>query len=488
MNQDHRRLEIGEDAAQTLALVRAVEESDRDGTVLPFARRREATVTARAETGDDWPARRAAALLPAVTERWGFVPRLLRLTHPGRGLAVPAVAAALLLGMATNALGPDRRIHVLALPLAGLLAWNVAVLLALAARRAWPIGGFAWRDSGRWLVRLTHHACRRWVDLLPAGGTAEPDLVRRVLAAYLRDWLAAVAPLSGARIRRLLHLASLAVLAGAVGGMYVRGLVFAYRATWESTFAGAETVERVLAILLGPASALTGIDIPAAEPIRAVDATSPGGGAAPWIHLWAVTAALFAGIPRAVLAAAEGLRVARLSRKLPVEVPGVYLQRLLASASTEVRRVDVVPYSYRLPAVLCDALRARLMDVYGGRADVRVSSPVEYGHGAEGVGASGHAAVVVFNLAQTPEAEVHGAFLSALAGEAGRDLYVLLDSSAFRERAPGETGETRLRARRSAWDRVVSAAGLDAIHLDLRRDAPEAVVGSLTARRDGDGP
>ena len=53
-----------------------------------------------------------------------------------RWLTGPAiVAAALLLGLATNALGPERRINLLAVPLLGLLAWNLATyaVTALAA-------------------------------------------------------------------------------------------------------------------------------------------------------------------------------------------------------------------------------------------------------------------------------------------------------------------------------------------------------------------
>ncbi|HEX9735150.1 MAG TPA: DUF2868 domain-containing protein [Thermoanaerobaculia bacterium] len=466
------RLRLGHREAQALVLVRAVEEVDRRGAVLPHEARRQATAEASPEgSGDAWLGRRALALAAVLERRWSFLPRLLRATDLARGLLAPAAVVAFAAGVATNALGPEKRVHVLALPLAGVLAWNLAVLAFLAVRRAVPWAR-VWRGARPWLLDALEGWIRRLVGRLPAAADA-PDVTREALAAYLRNWLPALAPLAAARIRRLLHAAALLLVAGAVAGMYLRGVVFEYRAAWESTFLSGAQVDAVLGAVLAPAAAVLGTDVPPVERLQ-------DDNAAPWIHLWALTAALFVVLPRALLALAESVRVARLGRRLPIEVTEVYLRRLLAAVSSSTQRVEVVPYSYRLPAALADALRARLHDVFGARSEIRFRPPVEYGTPAGELElAVGRCWLVVFNLAQTPEIEVHGRFVAALAEASpdGQRLAIVVDGSAFRDRLPGE--EKRWEERRRAWDRVVDGAGLAAVHLDLRRDDADRVVAAL---------
>lgn len=486
-------LRLRHDEAQAVMLVRAVEETDRRAELLPHELRREATSRAL-EAGDDaaWLGRRATALVAELERRWPFLPRLLGFTNPGRSWVLPLAIVAFFVGLATNALGPQRQIHVLALPLAGILVWNLAIMALLVLRRWLPLGRFAWRGPRPLLLDALEGWCRRLVERLPSSAAEDSELVRRALAAYLRLWLPTVAPLAAARVRRLLHLAALSLIAGAVAGMYLRGVVFAYRATWESTFIGAATVERVLDVVLGPAAAVLATEVPSAEPLeRFAGDQAAGGDAAPWIHLWAVTAALFAALPRAALAAAESLRAARLARRLPLSVPAVYARRLLAAVSAEVHRIEVVPYSYRPGAAVNDALRARLLDFFGARSEIRFHRPVDYGGAPAALElAAGRAWIVLFNLAQTPEIEVHGRFLAALAGEVGdgQSLVAAIDGSLYRQRLPpGEAAAERLQERRRTWSRVVAAAGLEALHLDLRCDSADAVVAAFAALEERDG-
>ncbi len=463
--------------AQALALVRAVEESDRRGEVLPHNLRRQATTAAR-EAGDrGWLARRALTLAAELERQWEFLPRLLRWTSPGRGLWLPAALVAFIAGLATNALGPARQVHVLALPLAGILAWNLAVLLLLAARRWLPLPVSIWRGGRPVLLDVLESWSQRLIDRKPGGRAADDDLVQTSLSAYLKIWFPVVAPLAATRVRRLLHLAALALLAGLVGGMYLRGVGFEYTATWESTFASARTVQAVLAVLLGPAAAILGMDLPSVQ--------ATGGSAAPWIHLWAVTAALFVGLPRAALTLAESVRAAVLARRLPVRLPEGYLRRLLAAASTSSHRVEVVPYSYHPPTSVADKLRAQLLDVFGARAEIRVRPAVDYGTEAADLELpGGRCWLILFNLSQTPEMEVHGALMAALREELpdGQSLLTVVDGSGYRERlAPGKAGEKRWGERCRAWDRVIAEAGLEPVHLDLRRDDDDTVIAALLA-------
>ena len=77
---------------------------------------------------------------------------------------------------------------------------------------------------------------------------------------------------------------------------------------------------------------------------------------------------------------------------------------------------------------------------------------------------------MLFNLAQSPEAEVHGALLrnlkATLDDEHGR-LLVVVDVSAYRERSD----DRRVAERLGAWKRVVGELGLEIVDLDPLKSA-----------------
>jgi hypothetical protein len=89
--------------------------------------------------------------------------------------------------------------------------------------------------------------------------------------------------------------------------------------------------------------------------------------------------------------------------------------------------------------------------------------------------------VIVFNLAQSPESEVHGAFLEQVKSRveaAERRLLLLIDVSSYRQRVGvNERSEERLRG----WRRLVSDSGLELVPVDLGRPADDDL---LTAVRD----
>ena len=475
-----RELLLPEDDAQAVALVRAVEETDSAGALLRLEERRRATVGAReAGDGEAWIAPRARQLTAALKSELPYLSRLLRFTNPVRGLLAPALAVAFGLGLATNALGPEKHINVLAVPLLGLIAWNLVVLALLAVRTWLPIGPQALRSRPPALARWLEAMARR-LDRLPRRSAGGDDGWQRAFERYLAAWLPAVKPLASSRSRRLLHASSLALIVGVIAGMYLRGVAFRYQATWESTFLGAAAVDRFLGTVLAPAAALLGGSVPSAAAIEA----RPGD-AAPWIHLWAVTAALFVGLPRLTLAAIESLRCARRRRRVALSVPEAYVRRLLAAADTQQRRLDVVPYSYRPNARAVEGLKQILYDLFGPRSEIRVSPALEYGFDPEALApGGGRLRLVLFGLAQTPEVEVHGEFLAHLKADLpdGQALLAVVDASAYRRRlAGGGRASQRLAERRRAWDRVVRESGLEAVHVDLGEAPGDDVLDRLVA-------
>ena len=380
-------LRLSEGEARTLLLVQAVEETDDAGVLLAPRTR-----TAATRRAFDAPARSAAepGLLRARAsllrdDLLREAPALERLVAPRRRsstIVLATLALAALAGALTNALGPARHVSVLAFPLAGIVLWNLVVYVALAIRagaratarvRGAPGRAVRLEFLGRWLegARMSGLARR-------LGGSARSAAVTDAVQRFQRLWLATAVPLIAARVRVVLHLAALATALGAVAGMYVSGIAFEYRATWESTWLDAATVQRYLDVVLAPASRLLGMPAPDVAPLRGPDGEGP---AAPWIHLWGTTLALFVMAPRAVLALLEALNAARLSRWLPVAVDADYARRALHSGRGAATQVEVVYYSCAPDAALRERLHTRLQDQAGARAVMHDGARLEYGDG-----------------------------------------------------------------------------------------------------------
>jgi hypothetical protein len=208
------------------------------------------------------------------------------------------------------------------------------------------------------------------------------------------------------------------------------------------------------------------VPVPDVAPLRG---PAGDGSAAPWIHLWGTTIALFVVGPRAALALLEALNAARLSRWLPVAVDADYARRALHSGRGAATLVEVVYYSCAPDTGLRERLHARLQEEAGARAVVRDGARLEYGDDPARVtvpdGTGVGTVVVVFPLAQTPEAEVHGDFLERLQARLDRGgwpLSVVLETATYRQRVGSED---RVRERRATWDRLLRDLNLTAVEL-----------------------
>jgi hypothetical protein len=461
-----------EQHAQTVLLIRAFEEEDRAGGILSLQRRTQATRVARERAADergDLLYRRAALLADHLTRALPTLPRLLRLARLRFVPAPAVVGAALGAGLLTNALGPHREINLLSVPLLGLLAWNALAYILLVACAFGLVSSS--RSFATWLFRGTLSRLRRWK--LPAGhARSDAATVSAAVARFVDLWGRSAGPLLAARARVVLHVGAIAFAAGVIGGMYLRGLAFEYRATWESTFLEAGAVQTLLDWVLGPAASVLGVEVPDAAPLRG---PAGSGHAAPWIHLFAMTAALVVLLPRTLLAAIQTGRARRAAADLPLNLEEGYFRRVLAERRGTAARVDVVPYSFDPDPAVIERLKSVLHDFFGARADVRIRTPVAYGEEWQrdparrpDAGETEHCRVVVFGLAQSPEAEVHGRFVEQLkAGlERGERLLVLVDAAKYRRRV---TTPERWTERARAWQRVVQEAGLTAAIVDLEQ-------------------
>jgi hypothetical protein len=305
--------------------------------------------------------------------------------------------------------------------------------------------------------------------------------LHRAAISFQTRWTKVSAPLTEARIARTLHLAAALFAIGLIGGIYLRALVIEYRAGWESTFLKPGAVHAILSIILGPASWVTGLQIPNVDVIAGIRWTgSETGGviAAPWIFLYTATVAGLVIVPRLFLALWQAVKTIRLSNHFPAAGrEDFYIRRLLRSASGAPGTARITPYAYRLGEETRHQLSAALRGALGDGAEVRFDEPVEYGNEdrwlAENVSdPSNDYQILLFTLAATPEAENHGALAYALAkrfaNEPGTILAAVIDETPFRTHFAGQAGlEERITGRLAVWRKTLAPAGIVPIGVDL---------------------
>jgi len=352
-------------ALRKVLLVRAIEETDRDGEALPLAERTEATRTvmgnnppnveiqvgAPLSSATEWfLVRRADVLIDALRGRSPGIDHVLAVAGGATSLDRGLLAAGFALGAALSFFdGARGGINIFAPPLAVLLVWNLLVYVFIGIRSSkvriestapGAANPEALRESfvqpsgfGRFYARWV----RRQVERLLGHSTRFNAPLAPGLRRFAGDWLELAQPLFFARARRLLHLSAVFAAIGLVAGYYFRGFVLRSAAGWEGSGAiGPETAHALLTVLYGPAALLSGIAVPAADGMAALRWSAPSlsgvGEPAIWVHLIALTAGLYIVLPRLVLTVLSALRLWRLSRRL-VLPPAIvsYLQTLVAT-------------------------------------------------------------------------------------------------------------------------------------------------------------
>lgn len=490
---------VRRDELRSILLVKAIEESDRAGTLIPLADRIAASREARRAAGDAavpgevieqgtlseaaqrMGVERARILLGKIVARHPFVDTVLNVAGGPAWAAWVLVALGLFLGFALSALDGTRRINVLAFPLLGVVLWNLAVYVAIFA--GWIRAHPTTKPPRRRLPEMLAHLGMDRVSRLVVKSGAFNAPLAEALGRFTKEWFEVARQLLVARATRVFHLSAAAVGIGLIAGLYLRGIAFDYQAGWESTFFDASRVRAVLSVIYGPASFITGIPIPDVahlEPIRWKDGTG-GERAAPWIHLLAATAALFAVLPRVALALLATISISRWSRRAPLP-PSLtaYFRTAFGALGGVIGRglVTVIPYAYEPSDAARAGLRALLPHALGESLTLDPRAPVRYGDEEEflqGLGDAGKPAVVVllFNLAATAEEENHGAVIAGVrdwlaAKQPHAQLLVLVDEGPYAARMAADGGaDERVAERRRAWHKFVAAHGLGSCIVNL---------------------
>jgi len=490
-----------EDTLRAVLMVKAIEEVDRAGTILPPGDRAQATRDAVRALGagagadeaalaadDRWLARalgdRAERLARPLVDRFPIVDEALGRTRTPAGLLLVLLAVAFASGIGLSALDGSRRINILAFPFIGLIAWNLFTYIVLAA------GWVRARIKGP----ATPPAARNWVGRL-FNQRIEPLLrkTRRVhvvlaeaMARYAADCAKVGSDFIAQHARRWLHLAAATVALGLIVGLYLRGTVLRYEAGWESTFLGPAQVQSILGVLFGTVAGWSGVQLPAtAAEVAGLRWTAAGGGgdAAPWIHLIALSLALYVVLPRLVLAGLSTLALWRLDRSatLPDDLRGYATDVLRGSGIVRSTGVaSVTPYACEPSDAALKGLERWLQGASLGITQIERRTSLRYGEEdmagpAFAVGAHRVADlhVVLLSLAATPEAENHGVVIAAARDAAHRArppaaVRVVIDESPYASRLAGDASlAPRLEERRRLWRGFVAGYGLEADLLPL---------------------
>lgn len=267
-------------------------------------------------------------------------------------------------------------------------------------------------------------------------------------------WLSLLAPALRSEAARAFHLAAAALGAGLLTGLAFRGIGTAYTVGWTSTWLAGH--EAWLAALFSATYGLVplelfGIPFPDAAAIAEMNLRVNAQGspdAAAWLLRLMGLVAIVVILPRLLLAFFAGRR-AKAARTRFVwideqdEPAPVSTQRSVASFSEGATVLTTVPADdslrRRTAVVLTQPdLHWRTIDVWKDEPETVLAS------------VDTEAAVLLFDAVTTPEDEVHGKWLDAVAKRRDGNLLLLVDLSKLEEQFG--SGSERHTARKALWE------------------------------------
>ncbi|UCD34259.1 MAG: DUF2868 domain-containing protein [Nitrospiraceae bacterium] len=342
-----------------ILLVRSVEEED-PGLFSPETLLEALKVAGDAEDDYTLAAKRAGHLFSSLPPQIREIARTP--SFPQRWLII-LFTSVFLLGMAFNYLGPGGPIHIVYNPLVLLLFWNLAVFFFFLLRRlfaakkihtqrALPEGGYPAGPAQAaeqktppsaparrsrpfsplsWLFRRLWFS---WHQRMAEKKQDAKDLASflNITSRYGEHWWRVHQCRVTARALCIVHLLAIALVLGALSGVYLRGLFSEYNVVWKSTFIhDPQSIALMLNIIFGlPSRMLSGSFIDA----QAIAGLKAAGGepAARWIHIFAACIFLYVIPPRLFLASLESRRVREESRNIPIGLGDPYYTHNIALA------------------------------------------------------------------------------------------------------------------------------------------------------------
>jgi hypothetical protein len=451
------------DDFQQVARVRAVEETDVEARIWDSNARRAGTEEAKRVSGSNvvsFLCRRAKALLTRTKEP---VEAVLSMPLVPGWLVSGGLVAAFGIGWALSAVGQEREINLLALPLMGILAWNAIVVIISLVALLRPSRGnvkrtrveqffqrlSAWKSPSTQNVvaRLPQNARGRFQEL------ASPPWRAR-LASRFRVWL---------------HVGAALIAIGSTAGMFARGWSREYRAVWESTLLDADGASRFLGALFAPASGVTGIHVPLEkipnmQRVKGNDARDADS-ARDWIILYGATLGLLVVVPRFLLLLLELAQMRSIPRRALQSVEWqAYARRMLSLVEGAGAPAHILTHGLSADEASQDRWRqwAHLHWRDVGPVDfqtVPVGAETEF---LETWQSSAPRVLLVFNMSNVPESEIQrelaeGIIAKLHASLSSAPLLLALEGRELRQRWSGfADGESRLADRLASWREIMN--------------------------------
>ena len=441
---------------------RSLEEADPGGNLLSGDKRREATARTRGElrASDDQalPMRAVDAFLQkrcdwlrtdAAGDKVRDVLKPMVVREARWSWVLAGWLLAFVVGFGLTGIGSEREINLLALPLVGLLLWNAVVMVASVVFE--------------WMPRRHGTDAGRFSYLDFRGGDSQrrtpPAVHEETFCRYAR-------PLererNASRFRSWLHIAAAVLAMGSCVGMYAKGWSHEYRAVWESTLLKPQQAESFFSGLFWPASKATGLRVP----VEAVPGMQRTGGvvvnsaeALTWIHLYAATLVLLVVVPRLLLAAwterRSGGRVTEYWKTLGWDG---YARRLLRVVEGGGEKVLALLHGVATDEAGKSRWMNAIREKLGGQSimEFQVIDSGEEDEFAEAWTPASPLAVIVFQLATTPEEEVQRKLVSDLRSRlrarfADGKMIAIVDLAGVSGRWTAEHTESR----RALWSRML---------------------------------
>lgn len=386
--------------------VKSIEENDPSGDVLPFFQRDSSPHDYGQPEGWFERSRNLLARLDHVPSAipksyspigvWGLHPYFLLLLTFGIGISLNLLTPQITLepgqtGNANAHAGFATRVHLVLNPFVALWLWNLLLFLALGIR--------AFR--ARWAkISVVHAKSKSWQKQRRAK-SAHPfhpeQRLRnwlRFRLNYMKTWHSSLPDSWRFWLERSFHLLALVLIFGAIVGLYARATVIQYTFSWESTFfTEPDHLQGLIDLVFAPAALITGIEIPRLGPQG-----EPLGGEN-WIHLFSLTSVFIIGIPRLALIFWAEHRLRKTLKAAHFLKSDPYFLRLQTVSS---------PLFLLYGLKLDDSKKRDLEEALG------FSEPQEWQTLAWGDPVDvdpDHSVFMLFNLAQTPEEEIHGVAL-----------------------------------------------------------------------------
>jgi hypothetical protein len=480
---------LKQEKLQVVLLVKALEEADKKGEVIPFADRDRATSAALRANGlpvegpvPDVAAEklsqtiydRAESLLKGVITRYPVVDDLLTLGSWRKWVAGAVLAGAALSGFAMSAI-PDR-INILDWTYLGLIVWNVAVYVLIALGGLLPLS-----VEGPGISRLLRVGAR-WVEgrlTRVLARTSLSEMLIDVSQRFFEDWRKAASAVAAQRVRLLLHVAAAFVAGGVIVGLYAHAFDERHVVHWESDLLQAPQVKQYIDLLFsGPASLL---NIPLPNSIQ--DYVEMDGGVhgnasnqvTPWLNLFSVVLLVTVIVPRLGLAGIAWFKSGWLQRKshLPDSMIDYSRATLGVAASTPRATFLVFPYEYRPASEIQARVDAHIRRHFGRGTQSQVQPVIDAGEEHQIESATRPPAnaaggwLVLVSLAVRPSSKAYGVMIKAIRESAssiqgGMLLQLLVDESTYVRRFIPSSLRLRLaERRRRQWRRFASAHRID---------------------------